>query len=140
LVKSIALIEVDVEVKGDIMAEKLLMILVNSNPENGAERAAPLLQATVAAAMEYETEIIFTGLSGKLAKRGVSEKLLVKEGASKTVYEVIQEAHNAGVKFKVCTPTYEMYGEDLIPEICETVGGAYIISEAMDEDTVTFTY
>jgi len=122
------------------MAEKLLMILVNSNPENGEELAAPLLQATVAAAMEYETEIILTGMSGKLAKRGVSEKLLIREGASKTVYDVIQEAHHAGVKFKVCTPTYEMYGEDLIPEICETVGGAYIISEAMDEDTVTFTY
>ncbi len=27
-----------------------------------------------------------------------------------------------------------------IPEIEETVGGAYIISQAMDDDTVTFTY
>lgn len=122
------------------MAEKLLMILVNTDPENGAELAAPLLQATVAAAMEYKTEIILTGMSGKLAKRGVTENIQIKEGGSKTVYQVIKEAHAAGVVFKVCTPTFELYGEDLIPEIQETVGGAYIISEAMDEDTVTFTY
>ena len=122
------------------MAEKLLMILVNTDPENGSALAAPLLQATVAAAMEYKTEIILTGLSGKLAKRGVTDNLLIREGGNKTVYQVIQEAHAAGVTFKVCTPTFELYGEDLIPEVSETVGGAYIISEAMDEDTVTFTY
>ena len=44
------------------------------------------------------------------------------------------------MKFKVCTPTLELWGRDLIPEIEETVGGAYIISQAMDDDTVTFTY
>ena len=34
----------------------------------------------------------------------------------------------------------ELWGGDLIPEVTETVGGAYVISEAMNEDTVTFTY
>jgi predicted peroxiredoxin len=53
---------------------------------------------------------------------------------------LMKEAHAAGVKFKVCTPTLEIWGDDLIPEITETVGGAYVISEAMDDDTVTFTY
>ena len=52
----------------------------------------------------------------------------------------MKEAHLAGAKFKVCTPTIELWGDDLIPEISETVGGAYVISEAMDENTVTFTY
>ena len=36
--------------------------------------------------------------------------------------------------------TLELWGDDLIPEVSETVGAAYIISEAMDDDTVTFTY
>ena len=122
------------------MADKLLIIMVNTDPKNGPEMGAPFFQATVAAAMEYEVEIILTGNSGKLAKTGVAENLFVQEGSSKSVYDIMKEAHLAGAKFKVCTPTIELWGDDLIPEISETVGGAYVISEAMDENTVTFTY
>jgi len=122
------------------MADKLLIIMVNTDPEHGPEMGAPFFQATVAAAMEYDVEIILTGNSGKLAKKGVAENLYVQEGSNQTVYDIMREAHEAGVKFKVCTPTIELWGGDLIPEISETVGGAYVISEAMDDNTVTFTY
>ena len=122
------------------MAEKLLIVMVNTDPKNGPELGAPFFQATVAAAMEYDVEIILTGLAGELAKTGVAENLYIQEGSSKSVYDIMKDAFAAGVKFKVCTPTIEMWGDDLIPEISETVGGAYVISEAMDGDTVTFTY
>lgn len=122
------------------MADKLLIVMVNSDPEKPAELGAPFFQATVAAAMEYEVEIILTGLSGKLAVKGVAEAIFMKPGGQKTVYDVMRDAHEAGVKFKVCTPALELWGNDLIPEIEETVGGAYVISEAMDDNTVTFTY
>lgn len=122
------------------MADKLLIIMVNSDPSNPSELGAPFFQATVAAAMEFEVEIIFSGRSGELAKKGVAEKLYEMEGNSKSVYDYIRDAHEAGVKFKVCTPTLDLWGDDLIPEVEETVGGAYVISEAMDDDTVTFTY
>lgn len=126
--------------KGGRMADKLLIIMVNTDPRNGTELGAPFFQATVAAAMEYEVEIVLTGRSGELAKKGVAENLYVQEGSPKSVYDYIKDAHEAGVVFKVCTPTLELWGEDLIPEISETVGGAYLISEAMNDDTVTFTY
>lgn len=122
------------------MADKLLIIMVNTDPANGSELGAPFFQATVAAAMEFDVEVILTGRAGELAKKGVAEKLFVQEGSTKSVYEFIKDAHEAGVAFKVCTPTLELWGDDLIPEIEETVGGAYVISEAMDDDTVTFTY
>ena len=122
------------------MADKLLIVMVNTDPKNGSELGAPFFQATVAAAMEYEVEVVLTGRSGELAKKGVAENLHIKEGSAKSVYDFIKDAHEAGVKFKVCTPTLELWGDDLIPEIEETVGGAYVISEAMDDDTVTFTY
>lgn len=122
------------------MAEKLLIVLMNTDPKNGPELGAPFMQATVAAAMEYDVEIVLTGLAGQLAKKGVAENLHVTESSTKTVYDIMREAHAAGVKFKICTPTIEIWGDDLIPEITETVGGAYVISEAMDDDTVTFTY
>jgi predicted peroxiredoxin len=122
------------------MADKLMIMLVNTDPKNGSELGAPFFQATVAAAMEYEVEVVFTGRSGELAIRGVAENLHVQEGSEKSVYDFIKDAHEAGVKFKVCTPTLEMWGNDLIPEIEETVGGAYVINQAMDDNTVTFTY
>lgn len=122
------------------MADKLMIVMVNTDPRNGAELGAPFFQATIAAAMEYQVEVVLTGRAGELAVKGVAEKLHVKEGSSKSVYDFMKDAHEAGVKFKVCTPTLDLWGEDLIPEIEETVGGAYIISQAMDDDVVTFTY
>ena len=122
------------------MAEKLLIVMVNTDPSNPTELGAPFFQATVAAAMEYEVEIILTGRAGELAKKGVAENIFLEENGRRSVYEYIRDAHEAGVRFKVCTPTLDLWGHDLIPEIEETVGGAYVISEAMDEDTVTFTY
>ena len=122
------------------MADKLLIVMVNTDPRNPEELGAPFFQATVAAAMEHDVEVVLTGRAGQLAVKGVAEKLHVKEGSPKTVYDFIKDAHEAGVKFKVCTPTLELWGDDLIPEIDETVGGAYVISQAMDDDVVTFTY
>ena len=122
------------------MAKKLMIIMVNTDPKNPAELGAPFFQATVAAAMDYPVEVILTAQAGELAIKGMAEKIQVQPGSRKTVYDFIKDAHDAGVKFKVCTPTLEMWGTDLIPEIGETVGGAYMISQAMDDDVVTFTY
>jgi predicted peroxiredoxin len=123
------------------MADKLLIVMVNADPATPIVLGAPLYQATVAAAMEYEVEVILTGVSGKLAIRGVAEKIFLKEGAQKSVYDIMREAHEAGVKFKFCGPLQDGWGDDdFIPEIDETVGDAYVISEAMDDTTVTFTY
>jgi predicted peroxiredoxin len=99
------------------MPNKLMIVMVNTDPSNGAELGAPFFQATVAAAMEYEVEVILTARAGELAIKGVAEKLHVQEGNPKNVYDFIKDAHEAGVKFKVCTPTLELWGRDLIPEV-----------------------
>lgn len=122
------------------MADKLMIVMVNTDPVNGAELGAPFFQATVAAAMEYDVEVVLSGRSGELAKKGVAAGLYVKEGAPRSVYDIIKEAAEAGVRFKVCTPTIDLWGEDLIPEIQETVGGAYVIQRAMEDGVVTLTY
>ncbi|KPV40051.1 50S ribosomal protein L33 [Thiohalorhabdus denitrificans] len=123
--------------------EKLLMVMVNTDPRHGSELGAPFFQATVAAAMEFEVEVVMTGGAGELAKKGVAENLVVQEGSDKTVYDFIKDAHEAGVKFMACTPTLDLLGVDkdgLIPEVEEIVGGAYVITQAMDEDTCVMTY
>lgn len=122
------------------MADKLLVVMANSHMDTPSEFQPPLLQATVAAAMGYEVEVLFTGHAGKLAIKGEAEKLVFQEGDELSVLDHIKEAKEAGVVFKVCTPALKFWGDNLIPEIDETVGGAYIINEAMDDNVVTFTY
>jgi predicted peroxiredoxin len=122
------------------MSKKLLIVLANSDPQNPEEFSAPLFQAMVAAAMQHRVEVVFTGLAGVLAVAGHASEVVLNVREHRTIYDVIREAHNAGVLFKVCTPTLEMWGKELIEEIDETVGAAYVIETAMDDNTVTFTY
>ena len=121
------------------MAEKLIIVMANTDPRNTEELGAPIFQATVAAAMEYEVEVICTATSGILMKQGYAEKLFVKEGSPKSVYSFIQDAHEAGVKFSCCSPNldlFDMTKDDLIPECSVIVGGAYLIEEIMEDDSV----
>lgn len=122
------------------MADKLIIVMVNTDPSNPSELGAPFFQATVAATMEYEVDVILTGRSGELARAGVAEKIFLQEGQNRSVYDYMKDAFEAGVVFKVCTPMMDIWGDDLIPEVTGTVGSAYVISEAMADGTVTFTY
>ncbi len=119
------------------MAEKLVIMMVNSDPSNGEEMGAPIFQASVAAAMEYEVEVICTATAGKLMKKGVADTLYVKPGSDKSVYDFIKDAHDAGVKFFCCSPNLDLFDmtvDDLIPECEGIVGGAYVIERVMEEE------
>ena len=126
------------------MADKMLIIMANTDPRNVEELGAPIFQASVAAAMEYDVEVVCTATAGRLMKKGVAENLFVKEGSPKSVYDFIKDAHEAGVKFYCCSPNldlFDMSEEDLIPECEGIVGGAYLIEQVMEEeDTRVLTY
>ncbi|MBU6473048.1 MAG: DsrE/DsrF/DrsH-like family protein [Alphaproteobacteria bacterium] len=126
------------------MAKKLLIVMAHTDPHNHEELGAPIFQASVAAAMEYEVEVVCTATAGRLLKKGVAEKLFVKEGSGKSVYDFIKDAHDAGVKFLCCSPNldlFDMTKDDLIPECSGIVGGAYLIEEIMEnEDCKVLTY
>ncbi|MBL4616267.1 MAG: DsrE/DsrF/DrsH-like family protein [Robiginitomaculum sp.] len=125
------------------MADKLIIIMANTDPRNGEELGAPIFQASVAAAMDYEVEVICTATAGRLMKKGEAEKMFVKPGSPKSVLSFIQDAHEAGVKFLCCSPNldlFDMTKEDLIPECSGIVGGAYLIEEIMEEDVKVLTY
>ncbi len=126
------------------MADKMLIIMANTDPRNVEELGAPIFQASVAAAMEYDVEVVCTATAGRLMKKGVAESLFVKEGSPKSVYDFIKDAHEAGVKFYCCSPNldlFDMSKEDLIPECEGIVGGAYLIEQIMeDENTRVLTY
>lgn len=120
--------------------KKLLIVMSNSDPAKPEGCYAPLFQATVAAALSHEVEVVFTGISGQLAIAGNAEKVEINLESHRTIYDIIKEAHGAGVTFKACNTSLKMAGEELIEELEERVGAAYVISEAMDDNTLTFTY
>jgi len=120
--------------------KKLLIIMANSDPAQPESCYAPLFQATIAAALSHEVEVVLTGISGRLAIADVAKACEVNLETHRTIYDIIKEAYQAGVSFRACNTSLKMAGEELIAEVEEKVGAAYVIDEAMDENTLTFTY
>jgi predicted peroxiredoxin len=133
----------DESVKIASMAKKLIIVLVNTDPRNGEELGAPFFHAAVAAAMDFEVQVICAATAGRLMKKGVAERLTVKPGAHKTVYDFIRDAHEHGARFYACPANldlFEMTEQDLIPECEGLMGSAAMIAQIMDEDCRVLTY
>jgi predicted peroxiredoxin len=120
--------------------KKLLIIMSNSDAANPEDCYAPLFQATNAAALSHDVEVVFTGISVLLAIGDNAKRAEVNLETHRTIYDIIKEAHQAGVSFKACNTSLTMAGEEMIEEVEEKVGAAYVVGEAMDKNTVTLTY
>jgi uncharacterized protein len=117
------------------MTRRLLIVLMNTDLRNTEELGAPFYYAAVAAAMDYEVDVVCTATAGKLMLKGVAEKLCVKPGDSKTVYDWIREAHDQGARFWACPANLDLFDKtesDLIPECKGLMGAAAMIADIMD--------
>ena len=125
------------------MSHKLLIVLVNTDPRNPEELGAPFYHAAVAAAMDYQVDVVCTATAGKLLCKGVAETLSVKSGNAKTVYDWIKEAHDQGARFWACPANLELFDiaeSDLIPECNGMMGAAAMIQDIMDGECRVLTY
>jgi len=125
------------------MAKKLIVIMANTDPGHAEELGAPIFQASVAAAMGYEVEVICTAGATRLMRKGVAAGLKQRADAPKSIYDSIKEAHDAGVKFYCCSPgldLFDMHKEDLIPECNGIVGAAHFIEDIMTGESKVLTY
>lgn len=125
------------------MKRRLLVVLVNTDPRNGEELAAPFYHAAVAAAMDYEVDIVCAATAGKLMVKGVAEKLHVKPGHPKTVYDWIKEAHDHGARFWACPANLDLFDvseADLVPECSGMMGTADMIERLMGDEYRVLTY
>ncbi|GIK82093.1 MAG: DsrE/DsrF/DrsH-like family protein [Pseudorhodoplanes sp.] len=125
------------------MTRRLLIVLVNTDPRNPEELGAPFYHAAVAAAMDYQVDVVCTATSGKLMIRGVAETIHVKAGHPMTVYDWIKEAHGHGAKFWACPANLDLFDiteSDLIPECQGMMGAATMISDIMDGECRVLTY
>lgn len=126
--------------KQNLSGKKLLVVMSNADPEKPQSCYAPMFQATVAAALSHDVEVILTGISVELAILGRAQEIEIDHDIHSTLYDLIKEAHQAGVAFKACNTSITVAAAELIDEVEERVGAAYVVAEAMDENTVTFTY
>jgi predicted peroxiredoxin len=125
------------------VTRRLLIVLVNTDPRNGEELGAPFYHAAVAAAMDYEVDVVCTATAGKLMIKGVAAGLHVKAGHPRTVYDWICEAHDHGARFWACPANldlFEITESDLIPECAGLMGAATMIQGIMDGDCRVLTY
>ncbi len=121
------------------MADKVLIIIANSDPSNAQQMLTPLAQAMVAAAMEYDVEVIYSGRCVDLVRSAeAASAVILNDG--RVIYDILKETSMSGVSLKVCTMALEVEIIDLVPEIEARIGGSYLIGEAMDDATETFTY
>lgn len=122
------------------MANKLVIIILNSDPQNASELLEPIYHATIAASMDYQAEIILAGRAGELAIRGVAEKVPSPRKNNENIYDLIKDAYQSGVVIKVSKFVVQRWGDQLIPEISEVVSGAYIIGEIMNPNIIALSY
>jgi len=126
-----------------VTARRLLIVLMNTDPRNVEELGAPFYYAAVAAAMDHHVDVLCTATAGKLMLRGVAEKLCVKPGEPKTVYDWIKEAHDHGAKFWACPANLALFDKsesDLIPECAGVMGAAAMIQDIMDGECRVLTF
>jgi predicted peroxiredoxin len=125
------------------VTQRLLILLVNTDPRNVEELGAPFYYAAVAAAMDYEVDVLCTATAGKLMFKGVAEQLTIKQGEAMTVYGWIKEAHGQGAKFWACPANLELFDKteaDLIPECSGVMGAAAMIQGVMDGTCRVLTF
>jgi len=125
------------------MSRRLLIVLLNTDPRNVEELGAPFYHAAVAAAMDYEVDVVCSATAGRLMQKGVAEKLVIKSGSQKTVYDWIKEAHEQGARFWACPANLELFEiteQDLIPECKGLMGAAAMIQDIMDGECRVLTY
>ena len=125
------------------MSKRLLIVLMNTDPRNVEELGAPFYHAAVAAAMDYQVDVVCTATAGRLMCKGVAQALAVKPGHAKTVYDWIREAHEQGARFWACPANLELFDiteSDLIPECDGMMGAATMIQDIMDGECRVLTY
>jgi predicted peroxiredoxin len=123
--------------------KRLLIVLMNTDPRNVEELGAPFYYAAVAAAMDYEVDVLCTATAGRLMLKGVAAALNVKPGDAKTVHDWIKEAHEHGARFWACPANLELFDRtenDLIPECKGLMGAATMIQGIMDGECRVLTF
>ncbi len=115
-----------------------VFIFMTSGPDTPQRCATPFYMANIAAVMDNDVKIVFQIDGVLLAKKGVSENLKALEGG-KLIIDFLRDAKEAGVELYCCSAALDLHNmtkDDLIDEIDDVVGAAWMMDEALSADVV----
>lgn len=116
---------------------KLVILLWAATPERPDLYVMPFVYAAVAAAMDCEVEVHFTGPSVRLLIEGVAAALDTQRANGKSIYHFMQEAAAQGVRFLGCSMALNEHtaaDEPKIAEFSGTAGAATFIMRSLDPE------
>lgn len=118
-------------------AKKLAILLWAATPERPELCAMPFVYAAVAAAMECEVEVHFTGPAARFLVDGVAARIFPGPSSERSLYVFMQEAAEHGARFLGCSMALrEQLGADetKIAEFSGTAGAATFIMRNLDPE------
>lgn len=122
---------------------KLAILLWGTSVERPELCATPFVHAAAAAALDCEVEIHFAGPSVRLLVAGVAESLRPWPGMEASIYHMMRQATNLGVRLQACAMAMgALVGKDeaLIPEYGGTVAASAFVARSLDPDWATLVY
>jgi uncharacterized protein len=125
------------------VTRKLIIVLANADPHSFESLGAPIFQASVAASMGHEVEVVCTGAAAEILRNGVAQAIHVKAAESRSIHDFIKEARASGVRFHCFSSGLDacaMCKNDLIAECSGVIGAAHFVEEIMADDCRVLTY
>jgi len=105
--------------------------------------ATPFFHAAVAAAMDVEVEIHFSGRSVLLLVQGTAESLYGSSDRSMSIYDHMQQAARSGTRLYACSDALDANAIDrshLIPELTGIAGAAAFTGRLLDREWATLVF
>jgi predicted peroxiredoxin len=117
---------------------KKLAILISAAPDERPEAfVMPFVYAAVAAAMEVEVELHFTGRAVRLLVAGVAADLDVGEGDDRRLAAYMREAAQHGARFFACSKALKQHvaaEEPKIAGFAGVAGAATVVMRSLDPE------
>jgi predicted peroxiredoxin len=125
------------------LRKKLAILLWAATPERPELCASPFYYAAVAAALDCEVEVHFSGTATRLLIADVAQQLYPPHDSSKSIYSFMREASDLGVRFLGCAVALRTNvggSERLIPEYSGTASATDFILRTLDPSWSTLVF
>lgn len=122
---------------------KLAILLWSATPAQPELCATPFVHAALAAALDCEVEIHFSGEASRLLVAGVAERLFATPGSGTSIYAFMQEASKLGVRFLACAMAQQAHipeSEATIPEFTGTASATDFVLRTLDPEWATLVF
>lgn len=122
---------------------KLAILLWSATPAQPALCATPFVHAALAAALDCEVEIHFSGSASRLLVAGVAEHLYAAPDSGTSIYAFMQEAARLGVRFLACAMAQQAHiqeGEATISEFTGSASATDFVLRVLDPEWATLVF